>query len=78
MGKINISEEMYFFQFLSLFGMNLCLLTFWAETFLKAKKKSCLVPITLPYLVFVPYPKVFFANPTEKWIVPTQKIALSS
>ena len=37
-------------------------------------KKICLVPITLPYLVFVPYPKVFFANPTGKLIVPTQKI----
>ena len=34
--------------------------------------------MTLPYLVFVPYPKVFFANPTEKWIVPTQKIASPS
>ena len=33
---------------------------------LRPKKKRCLVPITLPYLVFVPYPKVFFANPTEK------------
>ena len=32
----------------------------------RPKKKRCLVPITLPYLVFVPYPKVFFANPTEK------------
>ena len=29
-----------------------------------------LVPITLPYLIFVPYPKVFFDNPTEKWSVP--------
>ena len=24
-------------------------------------KKSCLVPITLPYLVFVSYPKVFLS-----------------
>ena len=38
----------------------------WPDVWLGLKKKRCLVPITLPYLVFVPYPKVFFANPTEK------------